>query len=264
VQFLEMHGTSTLLMNGIPLSLRIYKNYAVRHMAGLDILIPFSKARFTVNLLIENGWKLYYPQYLEYNLRYGRCAMFVDSENTELALHWHPIFEAHGNIVEEDFWSFAIPLNIAGVETKTFCSTDHLFHTIVHGLHYNPEPPIRWIADAYTLINRQDSAIDWDRLMRNTIKFRVHLQINEALNFLVTRFYVRVPGTMQHDLGQIKPTYTNRLVYRYAMTIGDQSPQSLKQKLYSVYAGFLRQTIKPGFWSQHFDFVRYMRFSTKG
>ena len=264
IQFLEINGINTMVMKGIPLSLQIYRNHAVRPMADIDVLVSFSKARPIIELLLAAGWRLNEPQYLEHNLKYGRSATLYGTENEELDLHWHPVFESHDDINEEDFWNNAIPLKVAGAETRTFCVTDHLFHTIVHGLRYNPEPPVRWIADAYTLVHVPGNTIDWDRLMKYTKKFRVHIQMKEALIYLVEQFNANVPDRFLYELGQIRPAYSNRLVYRHAMTIGDREPGNLWQKTYSVYAGFLRQTNKTGFWSQHIGFIRYMRFRTKG
>ncbi len=264
ISFLETNGIKTLVMKGIPLSLRIYKNRGVRPMADVDVLIPFSEARPAIELLLGAGWSMYEPQFLEYNLKYGRSATFANAENTELGLHWHPVFESHGNITEEDFWSHAVPFDLDGVQSMTFCETDHLFHTIVHGLRYNPEAPIRWVADSVTLLNEAGRAIGWQRLMRHTLKFRVQLQMKMALNYLVEHYGAGVPDGLLHELRQTGSTYADRLVYRHAMTLGDRTPLTLVQKLFSVYAGFLRQTNRTGFWSQHCDFIRYLRFRTKG
>jgi len=264
IQFLESNGVHTLVMKGIPLSFLTYKNYAIRPMADVDILIPYSKARSTIELLISENWNLHDPQYLEHSLKYGRSATFSNAENIELDLHWHPIFEAHGNITEDDFWDHSVPFSFSGGMTRSFCATDQLFHTIVHGLRYNPEPPVRWVADAFTLIHDPDNAIDWERLLLQTKKFKVHLQVNAGLGYLVDVFHAKVPDQVQNDLAQLKSTFAGRLVYKHAISCGDKVPQTLRQKLFSVYAGFLRQTSKTGFWGQHIEFSRYLRFRTRG
>ena len=257
-------GIPTIVLKGIALSILTYKNYSVRPMADMDVLVPFSFAQKTIELLKQNGWKLQQEKYLEHNLKFGRSATFTDSEKTELDLHWYPIFEAHDNITDDDFWNAAISLEVAGTKTKAFCSTDNLFHTIVHGIRYNILPPIRWVADAVTLINASVDPIDWDRLIHHTKKFRATLQMREALNYLHEKFYVDFPENLMEELNNAKSTFSDRLVFKHAKKYGDREPETLNEKMYSIYAGFLRQTGRTGFWSQHIGFIKYMRFRTKG
>lgn len=264
LRLLFEEGIPTLIMKGIALSILVYKNDAVRPMADMDILIPLSYARQTIDFLSQKGWVIQNEQFLEYNLKYGRSVTFWDNNKTELDLHWHPVFEAHDEIAEDDFWSFAIPVEVSGVKTKAFCTTDNLFHAIVHGMRYNPEPPIRWVADAFVMINSGDENINWERLLLHTRKFRVHLQMKEALHYLIEKFDAPVPNKVIDELEKIKSTFTDRLVFRHAKKYGDNIPTTVYEKIYSVYAGYLRQSSEKGLWAQHLGFLKYMRFRNRG
>ena len=264
LRFFDAHEIPVMVMKGIPMSILYYQNFAVRPMADIDLLIPFQKAKTTVELLRSEGWKLHEPEYLEHSLKYGRSATFSDPENAELDLHWHPVFEAHETITEEDFWNVSIELSVSGTTTRTFCPTDLLFHAIVHGVRYNPEPPVRWIADACTILSREGNNISWDRLMAHTVKFRTHLQMKSALKYLSDTFLQKIPETALDNLEKIKSNYSTQLVFKHAMTIGDRHPATLAEKLYSIYAGFLRQTSSQGFVRQNLAFLKYFRYRTKG
>nr|NQU92800.1 nucleotidyltransferase family protein [Bacteroidota bacterium] len=264
LRYLQNEGIQTIILKGIALTTLVYKNFGVRPMADMDILVPLSQATKSIALLKNDGWIAQNEQYLEYNLKYGRSITFCDIKNTELDLHWHPIFEAHDNITENDFWKFAIPLEVAGVKTLAFGITDTLFHTIVHGMRYNPEPPIRWVADATMLINNEPDKIDWDRIIHHSKKFRVFLQMKSSLNYLKDAFHVQVPENVLSELENIKPSFSDRLVYRHAKKYGDQIPITFYEKLYSIYAGYLRQSSEERLWSQHIGFIKYLRFRTKG
>jgi hypothetical protein len=264
LKFFEGHGIKTLVMKGIPLSILFYKNFATRPMADMDLLIPFSDARRAVELLQDAGWKLYNPQYLEFNLKYGRSATFADSEKTELDLHWHPIFEAHGDISEDDFWNEALPLEVAGAKTLSFDATDLFFHTIVHGLRYNPEPPIRWIADAMAILKSKDYQIDWNRLLHHTRKFRVALYMKDAVNYLINNFNAEFPGFFLVQLHQIKITQTERFVFNHAQKHGDEQPKTFVEKLKSVFAAYIRQTSRKNYFSQLLGFAKYLHMRNRG
>lgn len=264
LHFFDAHEIPVMVMKGIPMTILYYRNFAVRPMADIDLLIPFQKAKTTVELLRSEGWKLHEPEYLEHSMKYGRSATFSDQELTELDLHWHPVFEAHETIKEEDFWNVSIELSVSGTTTRTFCPTDHLFHAIVHGVRYNPEPPVRWISDACTLLGLAGDDISWDRLMALTVKFRAHLQMRSALKYLSDTFLQKIPEKVLDDLEKIKSDYSTRLVFRHAISIGDRHPASFMEKMYSIYAGFLRQTSSQGFVRQHLAFLKYFRYRTKG
>jgi hypothetical protein len=264
LKFLEGQGIKTLVMKGIPLSILFYKNFATRPMADMDVLVPLGDARKVVELLQDAGWKLYNPQYLEFNLKYGRSATFADDEKTELDLHWHPVFEAHGDISEDYFWNEAIPLEVAGAKTLSFGATDLFFHTIVHGLRYNPEPPIRWIADALTILRAEDHQIDWNRLLAQTQQFRVTLYMKDAVGFLIKGFEAEFPQTFIDGLYQIKITPTDRFVFGHAQKYGDKQPVTMTEKLISVFAAYMRQTTRINFFSQLFGFIKYLHFRNSG
>ncbi len=257
-------GIKTIVMKGIPLSILIYKNYSTRPMADMDILILFSKADSAVELLKKYGWELHNPQYLEYNLKYGRSVTFTDKNKTELDLHWHPIFEAHDNISEDDFWGNTIPFQVGGIKTLSFCVTDLFFHTIVHGLRYNPEPPIRWIADAMAILYSPDYEIDWERLLHHTKKFRVVLYMKDALKYLAKEFHADIPKDFFSEINKIKVTSADRLIFNHAQKYGDKTPETFYEKIYSVYAGYIRQTSKNSFWGRQIGFLKYMRYRTRG
>ena len=263
LKLLHSNEIPTIIMKGIALTIGVYKNYSVRPMADMDVLIPLSQSRKTIDILKKSGWILQNEPYLEFNLKYGRSATFYDAEKTELDLHWHPIFEAHDSISEHEFWDVSVPLKVAGEKTRVFCVTDNFFHTIVHGLRYNPEPPIRWVADAMTILNSEDCTIDWDRLLYHTKKFRVSLQMKDALNYLIENFQAPVSRNFLDELEKIKPTFSDRLVFRHAKKYGDKIPHTLYEKLYSVYAAYLRQSNHTGFLAQHIGFIKYIRFRTK-
>ena len=263
LSYLQNAGIRTIVMKGIALSVLIYKNFSIRPMADIDILVHYPQARQTIELLQNAGWLMQNPQNLEYNLKYGRSITFADHEKTELDLHWHPIFEAHGNISEDDFWGKAVPLEVAGTQTLSFCPTDIFFHSIVHGLRYNPEPPIRWIADCLTILNCSEYTPDWDRLLHHTQKFRAALYMKDALNYLVNTFHAPVPAQFLSKINCLKVSSVERLIFDHAQKLGDKNPETFAEKIYTVYAGYMRQTNKTEFLARHIGFIKYLHFRNK-
>ena len=176
ILFLKNNGIPTIVLKGASLIALAYKDVGIRPMSDIDILVHYSQAATTIELLKSAGWKAVHEEYLAYNLKYGCSMMFKREDDFELDLHWHPFFESHGNHSESDFWEKAITVTISEEPTLSLCPSDLLLHTFIHGLRWNPEPPIRWIADAVYLLRNCSDQIDWTYFIASTRKYRVALQ----------------------------------------------------------------------------------------
>lgn len=257
-------GVPTLVLKGIPLTLNVYKNYATRPMSDMDIMVPYIQAERSINLLLNDGWSLQRPHRLEFYMKYGRSVGFVNADNTELDLHWHPVYEMHEEITESDFWDRAVPIEVSGVKSLALCAADTLFHAVVHGLRYNDEPPVRWVPDAVLLIRQKDHPVDWDRLMEYTRHFRVFIQMGMALNYLRQTFNAEIPESVLKELAAIRPGRADKLVFWHAMNIGDRLPENFKEKMLTIYVRYIRQTNNKGFFQAHLGLIKYLFLLAKG
>ena len=77
------------------------------------------------------------------------------------------------------------------VLARTLNATDMLFHVCIHGYKWNPIPPIRWVADAVTLVRTAGQGIDWDRLVSQGQRLHLTLPLAATLNYL--RAVMRAP-----------------------------------------------------------------------
>lgn len=258
LETLHKAGIKTAVLKGIALTKQVYKNYGTRPMSDMDILVPFTETYHAIKVLKKTGFVLQHAHLLEHNLEYGRGIGFKGDDDTEVDLHWHAISHAHENIQITDFWDEVLPIEIAGVKTHILSATDNLFHAIVHGIRKNPEPPIRWITDAVTIINSNDVSVDWQRLLAFSKKFRVYLQIKEALLYLKSNFNAAIPQEIIDQVNNYKPSFVERIVYWHGKRIGDNAQEfTLTDRIYSFYARYLRQTNREGLVSIHLGLIVY-------
>lgn len=256
--FLKDAGIKTAVLKGIALTELVYKNYGNRPMSDMDILVPYHEARHAISVLEKAGFNMEMQHLLEHNLEFGRSIAFVDDEGTEIDLHWYAFVNSLGNVQKNDFWEDVIPVEVSGVQTHSLIHTDNLLHAIVHGIRKNPEPPIRWVADAMVMINSEEIEIDWNRLLRYASKFRVFLQVKEALIYLKGHFNAHIPDTILKQMEEYKPSYVERIVFNYGETIGDNVKEfSFTERLYSFYARYLARTSKEGLFSIHLGLIFY-------
>lgn len=258
LKVLQNGGIKTVVLKGIALTELIYKNYGIRPMSDMDILVPYQEAQKAIEILKKAGFAVESEHLLEHNLEYGRSIAFADADGTEIDLHWYAFVNSLGNVQKNDFWDHLIPVEISGVKTYSLNHTDNLLHAIVHGIRKNPEPPIRWVADSMKIIESADVKIDWQRLISYASKFRVFLQVKKALTYLKNHFDAKIPEHIIDQMEKYEPSYVERIVYNYGEKVGDNRENfTFPEKVYSFYARYLARTNKEGLISIHLGLMLY-------
>jgi hypothetical protein len=265
LQYLHDSGIQTMILKGAALIELYYKNYAVRPMAGIDILVPTSQALSTINLLNKAGWTQT-TTLKDEHLYYRHSIQFKDQSGKELDLLWHLLSESCLEDSDTVFWDRAVPIRINEVSTYALDSTDTLFHVIIHGVRWNSEPPIRWIADAMCIINSTDSEIDWPRLIIQAKKSRLVIPVKEALNYLHEKFQAPIPNSILDSMNQLSVSRTESLEYR----IITRNPETISNTLLGTLIGnfpiylveYLRLTNDSGFLRKIIGLPKYLQFRT--
>jgi hypothetical protein len=74
--------------------------------------------------------------------------------------------------------------------------TRTLLHTVIHGIRYNPEPSIRWIADAMWILHTSASNIDWNFVIEFARRLKLAHRLHLGLDYLTRDFNAPVPGNV--------------------------------------------------------------------
>ena len=264
IKLLQDNEIPVIVIKGIALSILVYKNVAVRPMADIDILVPVSKAEAAFGLLNQSHWISIDPANDDYYLKNGKSLTMTDEDDTELDLHWYPFFECFDLMNENDFWDQAVPVVISGVKTLALCPADELLLTVVHGLMPNVEPPIRWIPDSMVILTSTDLTIDWTRFLDYAKKFHVVIQIIEGLKYLKETFNAPIPTHIYSEILQLKPSLTDKMVYKYGKRQGVFVYHPSHEKLAFLYTDFLKHHPTKNIFHRYVGFLKYMRNRIKG
>jgi len=257
-------GVEVMLLKGTALLLEYYRDMGVRPMADLDIMIPRPQAEMTIAVLQSHGWEAEFPHYLAYNMRYGRSMMFRNAEGFECDVHWSPLFESVSDTDADDFWREAADLKFKGMDVKALCSADALLHTLVHGLKWNPEPPIRWVADAVTILRAADRPIDWQRFVAKVRQYKVLIQVRKALVFLQQEFAVAIPDAVLQELAASRTTLAERMIYRYDFKNPRLEANTFRERMQLLWIIYLRQAGRMNIVAHGFGFLEFLLFRTRG
>lgn len=203
----QAEGIGTLLLKGLPLSLVHYQDAALRPMSDIDIAVHNDKAEEASALLEKHGFRS--DGGTAGSDRVVRhAASYLHPAGGEVDLHWHVLFDCPRTAADGHFWKSAVPISVKGVPTLRPCATDLLLHVIVHGVRWNPVPPMRWIVDA-AMILRSGEEVDWGRLAEFAGRYRLAGRVGLGLTYLKSRFAMPIPAITLEKL-ESRSTFLER------------------------------------------------------
>lgn len=173
-----------VLLKGMAMILYHYRDFGVRVIGDIDILIDRSHLSLAYSLLISSGWRCELKRFNPENsaqLTRWHAANFTHPSGLNLDLHWSLLLESIPALTQGVLE--AIP---PGIQPA---SPTHLFlQTCIHGYKKSTAPLIRWIPDALTLLK---SPIDFPLLFDLAKASHLTLPLSSALAHL--SHYVRSP-----------------------------------------------------------------------
>jgi hypothetical protein len=138
---------------------------------------------------------------------------FVNALHHQFDLHWHVFANWCYPNADDDFWNDPMPIQVGDVSTLTLNPTDHLLHICVHGVMWNPLPPVRWIADAMVILNDPQSKIDWSRLILQAKKRRLIFPLYRTLLYLRDSFNASIPSSVLDEISKVPVSKVERNLY---------------------------------------------------
>ena len=133
--------------------------------------------------------------------------------------------------------------SLRGSRTRALCPTDQLLHACVHGVVWNPVPPLRWVADASCVLASSD--IDWYRMLDLATRFRVVPALRDSLRYLVKTLDAPVPEGVLQRLDSTPVTPVEEHEYQYYLKQLD-SP-GVSQTVRALYPQY-RRTVQGKSW----------------
>ncbi len=274
-------GIQIMLLKGVSLILLYYKDYGLRPMIDVDILVHTGEASDTIKLLTKLGWhstitplkgftKIGFLSKLgwtpkerpleDFSKEYfsvRHAHDFINPNKFAIDLHWHLLHGYNDENSDFDFWDSAIRTKVDDFPTFALNPTDQLLHVCAHGVKWNSVPPIRWIADAMTIVNKAQEEIDWDRMIALTKRHRLISPIKGALNYLRSLLEIPIPETILKKLQTSSISKTEYFEYR----IRTRSPRVLDGllELHFLYRFYSRQNSKENVFGKIVRFPKFLQ-----
>jgi len=212
---LRAAGLDTLVLKGAPLAIQYYQDIGLRPMTDFDLLVRTADMARAVTALAEHGWHFedhapIPPGYLDIQ----QAGTFVHADGRHFDLHWHVLWDHTTPEADFAFWEQAVPLEVQHLPTLALGPTDQLLHVCVHGVRYDPTPPLRWLADAMQIFKQAEAQIDWARLVAQAETRRLVLPLRDALGLLDSLLHAPIPAAALTALRALPVSDQERRYYR--------------------------------------------------
>jgi len=228
----EDAGIQTMVLKGAALIQLYYKESGLRPMLDADVLVHAHQAEQAMDILTRLDWK---PRYREPRMRIPiiHSTPFEDGGGRQMDLHWHLFWECFNASDDDDYWQKSIPIQIGGVHTLALGPTDQLLHTCWHGARWNEVPPIRWVADAMSILGASAAEIDWQSMLKKAQRHRIVLPVKDSLEYLKQKFDAPVPDTVLESLSAVRISNMER--ENYELILNPMAPPTTSKILRMLY-----------------------------
>lgn len=241
IQELADAGFDLFFLKGMPLVHLYYGHHALRPMADIDLLVPFSQVHDAMAFLEEKGW-IKNSHATDDDLKYRHSMQFRSPKGLELDLHWHVMLECCNDEYDRLFWEQSEQAELDGIQARVLGPTDFLFHTIIHGVRWNEVPPIRWIPDATLILRKDVDRIDWQRLLDCARQVGVTHRLELGLSYLKDNFDLPIPDTVITELRAERITLVERIENSFALRDSARLFSTVHGKIWVVFAEYQRLT----------------------
>ena len=202
-----------IVMKGTALAETVYGNLALRPMSDVDLLVKKENLHQIDELLKTLG---YSPA--------DRSVDDVDFSSTYLTtldyrnpaknapsfhVHWHFVNSTIPNesyinhIKMDDIWQDAVKTNIADIETWVMSPHHLIIHLSEHALRVTHSlNKLSYFCDIDRAINYYGKSLDWDLLIRDTLKFNLNKMVYTTLYF--SRYFIKA-NVPEDVLLKLKP-----------------------------------------------------------
>ena len=228
-----------VLLKGMAMLLYAYRDFGLRVMGDIDILIKKSQVAIGGEYLQNDGWKQTVSRFDLKNpahLDSWHAINFTRGPKLALDLHWS-IIQENCPSVDAAVLEGAEQIAVDNLNLYLPKPTDLLLQTCVHGMKYSPIPLIRWIADSMTILKISGPQIDWERLIDLAKQARVCNPLSLALQYLREQFDAPIPQTAIQTLQKAPSIRLELLEYQ------------LHARGYGEIAGWYRYCLNRGYFT---------------
>jgi Uncharacterised nucleotidyltransferase len=244
----EKAGLPALVLKGTALAETVYASPVLCHCHDIDILLPLEEMN-RATLLLRS---------LDFRVTHRQIAAQKDDVRMEhesdlpLELHSSLFQISYYDLPLSEIWARSQSCDIAGVGARILSPPDNLLHVCGHAFYSRGRSLLRWVSDAWFIIERHPE-LDWDLLLHCARQSRMVLPLCVTLGYLAESLQARIPVTFLERLGDAA---------RRADAL--EREVAMRGALAAVPGGFIGLVHKIKEWREILFFVCWVLFPSPG
>jgi putative nucleotidyltransferase-like protein len=189
LMLLEKEGIPTIVLKGTALAETVYGNPVLRHCHDIDLLIRDQDMSRAMSLLLSIEFKE-----IDSKGKPGSNDCQLEHESgLPLELHTALFKLPYYNELLGETWKRSRNQVIADVQTKILAPADNLLHVCGHAFHESRRGSLRWVSDAWFIIDRHRD-LDWDLLLDCGVRSHLALPLFVTLAYLAEELSAPIPS----------------------------------------------------------------------
>ena len=197
----EEDDIPAVLLKGAALTLRYYRNYGMRSMADIDLLVHPHHVERAAARLADLGWSVTggaRSDFLPTAMRVMHACSFGAEPIHSLDLHW--TLSVRSPEVDQMFWAATDTIEVDSTRVRVLSPTDQVFHVCTHAVQPTWEPSPRWILDVMAVLDAPGTRIDWARMIEVARRTNATVRLRTALDELRPYAADRIPDLVSDAL----------------------------------------------------------------
>jgi hypothetical protein len=197
----EEAGIPAVLLKGVVLALRYYRNFGMRSMADIDLLVHPADVRRAAALLADLGWTasgVARSDLLPAKMRVLHAWPFEAAPLHSLDLHW--TLNVRSPEVDAMFWAASETFEVESTTVRALSPADQVLHVCTHAVQPTWSPSPRWIVDVIAVLDAPDARVDWARMVDVARRTNATVRLHAALVELMPYASGRVPASVVDGL----------------------------------------------------------------
>jgi Uncharacterised nucleotidyltransferase len=187
-------------------------DFSLRPVDALNVLVRSDRIDASVRVLAEAGWIAgrRAPGGQMRLVNTAGCICIVD---TRVAREFSV---PERGIEVADVWAETIDISLGNIRARALSPSDELLRVCVHGARASAFPNVVWLADALAVLRADETAVDWQRILRQTLRLRAMLRLRDALVYLRRELNTAVPDSLIQELEATPPRWRETLAHKQA------------------------------------------------
>jgi hypothetical protein len=199
-----------ILFKGAALTIKYYKNNAVRPMGDIDFLIHPNDVLRAEKIFLDLNLKYRYEA--ERRIAANEHSFdYIDIRNNGYDLHWYSLFESRIKDIDKGIWQRARSFDWEGLNVKIMAPEDLILMSCINGIRDLSLAQYYWLIDVVKIVEAEP-AIRWKIISHEANSRNLSREINFALSWVRTILECFIPESFVDDFLETNKNYRSELL----------------------------------------------------